>query len=425
MKVLVIGSGGREHALCWKLKQSPCVTKLYAAPGNGGMAGLTECVPVKADDIQGLLTFARKEKINLTVVGPELPLTLGIADVFQQAGLKVFGPSKAAARLEGDKSYAKHIMQKYRVPTAAFTVVTSAADAHRYLDQHPGPIVIKASGLAAGKGVIVCRTTAEARAAVDQVMTKREFGAAGETVVIEEFMEGEEVSVLALTDGKTIRVLAPAQDHKRIFDHDQGPNTGGMGAYAPAPVLTPELAQRVHRDVLAPMIEGMRQEGAPYKGVLYAGLMITKQGPRVVEFNCRFGDPETQAVLPLLKNDLVELMLAVCDGTLERHTVTAGAGAAVCVVVAAGGYPGPYEKGKLITGLGEANALPGTVVFHAGTKMTPAGVVSDGGRVLGVTANAADIRQAIDAAYRACGKIKFDGCFYRKDIGHRALERLK
>jgi phosphoribosylamine--glycine ligase len=346
-------------------------------------------------------------------------------DRFRAHGLKVFGPSQAAARLEGDKAYAKHIMQKYKVPTAAYATVSTAQEAQQYLDRHPGPIVIKASGLAAGKGVIVCRDTTAARAAVDLVMTKREFGAAGDTVVIEEFLEGEEASILALTDGKNIRVLAAAQDHKRIFDQDQGPNTGGMGAYAPAPVMTPEMSALVHKEVLAPMIEGMRQEGATYTGVLYAGLMITKTGPKVIEFNCRFGDPETQVVLPLLKNDLTELMLAVCDGTLERQTIAYADGAAVCVVLAAGGYPGSYEKGKIISGLAEAGVLPQTAVFHAGTKMTAQGVVTDGGRVLGVTAWGQDIKTAIDDAYRACGKIKFDGCFYRKDIGYRALERLK
>lgn len=425
MNILVVGSGGREHTLVWKIAQSRLVKKIYAAPGNAGMAERAECVPINGEDIEGLAALAREKKIDLTVVGPEVPLTLGIADAFRKQGLKVFGPVRAAARLEGDKSFAKEIMRKYGIPTAAYQVFTEAGAAGAYVRKHGAPLVIKASGLAAGKGVLVCKTEAEALQAVTSVMEEKTFGKAGNTVVIEEFMEGEEASILALTDGKTIKTLISSQDHKRAYDGDQGPNTGGMGAYAPAPVVTPALADTIMRQILRPAVDGMAREGTPYTGILYAGLMINAAGPRVVEFNCRFGDPETQAVLPLLKSDLVELMLAVCDGTLDRQEVVNREGAAVCVVQAAGGYPGSYEKGKLINGLEQVKGQAEVMVFHAGTALQGREFVTAGGRVLGITAWGADIKGAIDKAYRACRVVGFEGVHSRKDIGYRALARLQ
>ena len=419
MKVLVVGGGGREHALVWKLRQSPRVKEIFCAPGNAGIAGAAVCVDIKAEDIQGLLDFACKEKIDLTVVGPEAPLTEGIVDTFREAGLKVFGPSARAAAIEGSKVLSKEIMSKYGIPTAKYGSFTDPAGAYAYLEEIGVPCVVKADGLAAGKGVIVAFEMAEAKDAVRQIMEDKAFGQAGESIVIEEYLQGEEVSVLAFTDGKTIVPMLPAQDHKQVFDGDIGPNTGGMGAYAPAPVCTPELYRQAVEMVLQPMVEAMEKEGRLYEGVLYAGLMVTASGLKVLEFNARFGDPEAQPVLMLLKTDLVEIIEAILEQRLAETEVKWKNSAAVCVVLASGGYPGSYEKGKVINGL---SGLTGdVVVFHAGTALKDRHIIPSGGRVLGVTAEAPDIAGAIAKAYRVVEKIEFEGMQYRKDIGRKAL----
>lgn len=421
MKILVVGSGGREHAIVWKLAQSPLADEIYCAPGNAGIADLAECVNIPADDVDTLLEFAQAENIGLTVVGPEAPLAAGIVDKFTAAGLKIFGPSQKAAMIEGSKALAKEIMEKYNIPTAKYAAFTDKAAALAYLDANSAPIVVKADGLAAGKGVVVAMTTAEAKEAVESMLSGNAFGEAGARVVIEEYLEGEEVSVLAFSDGKTVLPMVSAQDHKRVFDDDKGPNTGGMGAYSPAPIYTPQLAEQVVQQVLQPAVDGLRQEGRLYKGVLYAGLMLTKQGVKVLEFNARFGDPETQAVLMRLQSDLVEIMLAVIDERLHEHELVWTEDAAVCVVMASGGYPGSYAKGQPISGLEQAAELADTVVFHAGTKFSAQQVVSDGGRVLGVTACAPSIKEAIDKAYAAVDLISWPDCFCRRDIGAKAL----
>lgn len=424
MKILVVGGGGREHTLVWKIAQSTEVGRLYAAPGNPGMAQLAECVDIGADDTDKLLAFAIRERIDLTVVGPEVPLALGIVDRFEERGLKIFGPSGKAAELESSKGFSKDLMAKYGIPTARYGRFTSSEEAVRYVREQGAPIVVKADGLAAGKGVLICRTQTEALEAVRTIMEDQAFGAAGQEVVVEEFLEGEEASILALTDGETILPLVASQDHKAIFDGDGGPNTGGMGAYAPAPVVTEAVLERVMEQVLRPAVDGMAKEGRLYKGVLYAGLMIKDEKLKVVEFNCRFGDPESQVVLPLLKTDLVALMMAVAEGRLREMALEESDDAAVCVVMASGGYPGSYEKGKRITGLEAARDMDDVVVFHAGTAERDGAIVTDGGRVLGVTAVGADIGCAIDRAYEAVGKIHFKGAYYRKDIGAKALARL-
>ncbi len=424
MNILLIGSGGREHALAWKLKESPLAGKLYAVPGNPGIAEIAECVAgVDINDNDALVKLAKEKDIGLVVVGPEVPLMNGVVDAMTEAGIKAFGPTKAAAELEGSKVYAKVIMRRYKIPTARSEVFSDLSRAHVYVRQMRTPFAIKADGLAAGKGVILTKTADEAVAALDLMMKEKAFGDAGNRVVIEEFMEGEEASVLAFTDGETIIPMVSSQDHKRAHDGDEGPNTGGMGTYAPAPVMTPELMAEVTEKILKPVIAGMKQEGRPYKGCLYAGLMITKQGPKVVEFNARFGDPETQVVLPLLKSDLVETMLACVDGTLAGKPIEWADGAAVCVVMASGGYPGSYEKGKEITGLDAAKAA-GSLVFHAGTKAQGDKIVTGGGRVLGVVGQGADIKAAVAKAYEGVDAIHFDGEFHRRDIAHRALARL-
>lgn len=420
MKILVVGGGGREHAIVWKLAQSPLADEIYCAPGNAGIAELADCVNIAAEDVDTLLEFAEAEDIDLTVVGPEAPLARGIVDKFSAAGRKIFGPTQAAALIEGSKELAKQIMEKYDIPTAKYASFTDAAAAKAYIDEMGAPIVVKADGLAAGKGVVVAMTTEEAKAAADDMLSGNAFGDAGAKVVIEEYLDGEEVSVLAFTDGYHVLPMVSAQDHKRAFDNDEGPNTGGMGAYSPAPVYTEALADEVLQRVLKPAVDGMRAEGRLYKGVLYAGLMLTKDGVKVLEFNARFGDPETQAVLYRLKSDLVEIMLAVIDGTLADVTLEWTKEPAVCVVVASGGYPGKYAKGQAISGLDEE--VPGAYVFHAGTAFIGQQVIANGGRVLGVTARGANIREAIDTAYQMVDKIHYDGCFSRRDIGHRALE---
>lgn len=420
MKILVIGGGGREHALVWKIAQSPKVEKIYCAPGNAGIAGLAECVDIKVEDLDGLAEFAKANQIDLTVVGPEVPLTMGVVDRFEKDNLRIFGPAKNAAIIEGSKEFSKDIMVKYGVPTAAYGSFTDAASALAYIDKVGAPIVVKADGLAAGKGVVVAMDVAAAKQAVNDIMADQVFGSAGSKVVIEEFLDGEEVSVLAFSDGKTVVPMVSAQDHKRAYDNDEGPNTGGMGAYSPAPIYTHEMEKFVLENVLKPTVDGMAKEGRLYKGVLYAGLMVTKDGIKVLEFNARFGDPETQAVLMRLDSDLVEIMEAVIDGKLAEQEIKWQQKPAVCVVVAAGGYPKSYRKGDEITGLAEANQ--NAVVFHAGTKFADGKVVSNGGRVLGVTAMGDDIKGAIDNAYAAVDKIHFADCFCRRDIGHRAIK---
>ena len=424
MNILVIGGGGREHTLVWKLHQSPKAGQIYAIPGNPGMAGAAVCVAdISIEDNEAMVRFAKEKQVGLVVVGPEVPLTHGVVDAMNAAGIKAFGPTKLAAEIEGSKAFCKNLMKKYGIPTAKYEIFTEAEAAKRYIRQEGAPIVIKADGLAAGKGVIVAATEAEALAAIDEIMCDKAFGSAGSRVVIEECLVGEEASLLTFTDGQTILPMISSQDHKRAYDGDQGPNTGGMGTYAPAPVATPEIVARAQREILDPVIAAMRAEGRTYKGCLYAGLMITKDGPKVIEFNARFGDPETQVVLPLLESDLVDIMLACADGTLQDLDIRWSSGAAVCVVMAAGGYPKSYHKGDAITGL-EAAAQAGTVVFHAGTSQKDGQIVTNGGRVLGVTAKAGSIREAVELAYQGVEKIHFAGAEYRKDIAHRALERL-
>lgn len=429
MNILVIGSGGREHALIWKIRQSPTVKKIYCAPGNAGIASTAELVPIQATDLSGLLNFAKRNSIDLTVVGPEQPLTAGLVDLFTDHGLRAFGPTKAAAELEGSKVFAKQFMKKYAIPTAEWKSFDFAEryEAQRYVAEQPLPLVIKADGLAGGKGAVICETKDKAFESLDQMMEKKIFGAAGERVVIEEYLEGEEASVFAITDGRNFATLPPAQDHKRILDGDQGKNTGGMGAYAPAPVVAEDLLARIVRAILKPTILGMAKEKRKYKGCLYAGLMITETGPKVVEFNCRFGDPEAQVVLPLLDADLAELMGAVCDETLEPRKVKFHEASAVCVVMASRGYPDTYQTGKPIYGLDSVQGQGGVVVFHAGTKFDRHEVVTSGGRVLGVTAvgEKDDLEGTIAIAYRATEKITFDGAYYRSDIGRKGVKRWK
>lgn len=422
MKILVIGSGGREHALVWKLRQSARVTEIFCAPGNGGIAGLATCVDIKADDVPALLKFAKENKIGLTVVGPEVPLVVGIVDAFEKVGLKIFGPSKAAARLEGSKVFAKDFMVRHHIPTARYLSFDTLEAAVAGLEEFTFPVVVKADGLAAGKGVIICSDKAEAKNALGEIMSKKVFKDAGARVVIEEFLVGEEASILAVADGKTFIILESSQDHKRILDQDKGPNTGGMGAYSPAPVVTPALMKKISAQVIKPVIAGMKKEGAPFKGILYAGIMATKQGPKVLEFNTRFGDPETQAVLPRLKSDLVDVMLASAEGCLAKMKLKWDRRSCVSVVMAAGGYPGDYATGKVITGFEKISA--DAVVFHAGTRQDGDFIVTSGGRVLAVTALGADIKEAIKNVYAEVAKITFDGMQYRHDIGKKALDRI-
>ncbi|HVN87663.1 MAG TPA: phosphoribosylamine--glycine ligase [Candidatus Binatia bacterium] len=422
MRILVIGSGGREHALVWKLRQSKRVEHVYCAPGNGGISELAECAPVAADDIPALLNFARTQRIDLSVPGPELPLTLGIVDEFERHGLKIFGPSRAAAQLEGSKAFTKELLRRCHIPTGFFGAFSDADEALRYVHEVGAPIVVKADGLAAGKGVIICPTVAEAEEAVTEIMRGRIFGEAGDRVVIEEFLEGEEVSFMAITDGQTVLPLASSQDHKRVGDGDTGPNTGGMGAYSPAPVVTAALHERIMREIMQPVVRGMRERGIVYKGVLYAGLMIHNGIPKVLEFNARFGDPECQALLVRLKSDLVDTIEAAVGGSLKDITVQWDHRASACVVLAAEGYPGHYEKGRPIRGLDDVRQLTDVVVFHAGTAKHNRDYVTNGGRVLGVTALGNDIAAAVAEAYGAIEQISWDGMHYRHDIGRRALQ---
>ena len=424
MKVLVIGSGGREHALVWKIAQSPLVKKVYCAPGNAGIAELAECVPIPAANIQTLLDFARREKIDLTVVGPEGPLAEGIVDLFQKEGLRIFGATRRAAEIESSKSFAKSLMTKYRIPTARGRSFKNHDQARRYLSQAGAPVVVKADGLAAGKGVIVCETEKEASEALDRIMIKHEFGDAGDQVVIEECLRGEEASFLAFTDGRTVLAMPTSQDHKAIYDDDRGPNTGGMGAYSPAPVVDRLIHQRVMNEVMIPTVKAMAAEGRPYQGVLYAGLMIDRDQIKVLEFNGRFGDPEAQPLLMRIKSDIVPILQAVIDGRLDQSTLDIDERASVCVVMASAGYPGSYSKGLPIKGLDAAKRVKDVVVFHAGTARKEKAVVTDGGRVLGVTALGDTVGEAIAKAYQVVGKISWEGAYCRKDIGRKALERM-
>lgn len=438
MRILVIGSGGREHALVWKVAQSRLVDKIFCAPGNAGIAGSAECLDIKAEDIPALAEFARKEKIDLTVVGPEAPLAKGIVDEFGRSRLRIFGPNKSAAQLEASKVFAKQLMVKYKVPTADFKIFDNARDAKDHIEQTGAPCVIKADGLAAGKGVVVAKTVDEARLTVVSIMEDKIFGEAGNRVIIEDCLEGLEASMIVLTDSKRVVPLAVSQDHKRIFDQDLGPNTGGMGAYSPAPVVTESLFNEILEKIVYRTIDGLVREGMDYKGVLYAGVMITKQGPKTLEFNVRFGDPESQAILPRLKSDLLEVMSATTEGKLSRYkNLEWDNRPCVCVVCASKGYPGEYEKGKEISGLDAVAGMKDVVVFHAGTKLVQSSeflpdrqagkvqsLVTNGGRVLGVTGLGQTIKEAIRKTYQAVEKIHFEGMHYRKDIGYRAIRDL-
>jgi phosphoribosylamine--glycine ligase len=421
MKVLVVGGGGREHALVWKIAQSPRVTKIYCAPGNAGISEQATLVPIKASDLNGLLEFALKEEIDLTVVGPEEPLTKGIVDLFGSKGLSIFGANQRAAKIEGSKAFAKEMMKKYCIPTASYEIFEDHKEAMAYIRRHGAPIVVKADGLAAGKGVIVCKTVEEAIQSVERIMLEKIFEEAGNRVVIEEYLVGEEASYIAFTDGKVILPMASSQDHKPIFDEDEGPNTGGMGAYSPAPVVTDQVHERILERILRPIIQGMGEEGRPYKGVLYAGLMIHDGHPEVLEFNARFGDPETQPVLMRMKGDIVPILEACIKGNLSQYQIEWDSRASVCVVMASKGYPGDYEKGKTIHGLKEVSQMKDVFVFHAGTAIKDGQMVTNGGRVLGVTGLGEDIPRAIEKTYQAVKKISWDGVHYRTDIGRKAM----
>jgi phosphoribosylamine--glycine ligase len=424
MRILVIGSGGREHALVWKIRQSPRVTKIYCAPGSAAIGELAEPVAIQPEQIEQLADFATKENIDLTVVGPELPLTLGIADLFESRGLRIFGPNKAAAQLEGSKAFAKEMLQENNIPTASSGIFTEAISAFQYLAQQTAPYVIKADGLAGGKGVIICQSLGEAQSAVEEILVRKAFGKAGDKVVIEEFLDGEEASFMALTDGAHILPLASAQDHKRVFDGDQGPNTGGMGAYSPAPVVTAALHERILREILTPLLAGLKKKNIDYRGVIYVGLMITEAGPKVLEFNARFGDPECQPIMMRLESDLLPLLEAAIDGKLATIQSQWSDEPAVCVVLSAEGYPGSYGKGREIRGLEKLKNWQKGFVFHAGTVKDNDRWFTSGGRVLGVTARGESIADAVKEVYRAVQEISWDGIHYRKDIARRALRKV-
>lgn len=421
MKVMVVGGGGREHTLVWKISCSPLIDKIYCAPGNPGIAQLAECVSLAVSDINGLADFAEIKGIDLTVVGPELPLTLGIADEFERRGLRIFGVNKKAAQLEGSKVFMKQLLHKYNIPTADYQVFETSQVAKEYIEQKDGPLVVKADGLAAGKGVLVCPDKQSALDAVSEIMERKVFGAAGREVVIEEYLEGEEISFLAFTDGKSLLPMVSAQDHKAVYDGDKGPNTGGMGAYSPAPLVDKPLYDKIMNRVMLPTVKALVGEGIDYRGVLYAGLMIVDNNPYVLEYNARFGDPETQVILPRLKSDIVPVFLAVSCGELAGVEQLWKQEAAVCVVIASGGYPGDYQKGRLIKGLEDFEGHEDLMVFHAGTTFQEGGVVTAGGRVLGVTALSKELPEAISLAYEGVRHIHFDDMYYRRDIGKKAL----
>lgn len=423
MDILVVGSGGREHAICWALSKSKRQPKLYCAPGNAGIAQLAECVDIMSDDISSLVKWANEHEPNLVVIGPEVPLCMGLADELIKEGFQVFGPTKDGAQMEGSKDFAKKILLDNHIPTAKAGTFTDHKKALAYVRSQGAPIVIKADGLAAGKGVSVCETLAQAETALDEAMKEKIFGDAGSKVVIEEFLEGEEASILAFVDGETIIPMVSAQDHKRVFDGDKGPNTGGMGAYSPAPVVTDKLNSEILETILKPTVDALKKMGIVYKGVLYAGLMITRDGPKVIEYNCRFGDPETQVVLPRLKTDFVNVCMAVAQGKLSHLKIEWDERPAACVVMASHGYPGSYTKGKVVQGLEKAAQNPDTYVFHAGTAQQDGKVTTSGGRVLCVTGLGHNIEEALQKAYETVSQIHFEGAQFRKDIGWRALKK--
>jgi len=426
VKVLVIGSGGREHTIAWKLSRSPKVNRVCCAPGNAGTALLGENVSISGSDLEGLADYAENNGIDLTVVGPEAPLVEGIVDLFQSRDLRVVGPSAAAARLEGSKAFTKQFLKDHQIPSAAFEIFDNPEEAENCLKKGTFgfPVVVKADGLAAGKGVLICRDLEESLAAVDLVMKQKKFGSAGDQVVIEEFLQGEEASFMVFTDGTNILPMVPSQDHKAIYEGDRGPNTGGMGAYSADFLLPDKLRRQILSDIVEPTVRGMAERGTPFRGILYAGLMLTEEGPKVLEYNVRFGDPETQAVLPRMESDLFELFLALSDGDLSGWSIRWSQNAAVCVVMAAGGYPGSYEKGREITGIDMAEEDPDTVVFHAGTALSDWKIVTSGGRVLGVTSLAPNLESAIMKVYEAVNKIRFQDMYYRRDIASKGLRKL-
>ena len=414
MKILVVGGGGREHAIIWKLQQNNNIGEIHCAPGNGGISELARCVPIKATDINALTNYAQKEKFDLVIVAPDDPLYMGLVDMLNDKGIRAFGPTRLAAEIEGSKVYAKELMKKYGIPTAGYEVFESYDKAAKFVETCSLPTVVKADGLALGKGVIICNTKQQALDALQMIMVDKKFGEAGSRVVIEEFIEGPEVSVLSFCDGSTILPMASAQDHKRAFDGDQGPNTGGMGTFSPSPKYTPEIQKQVEETIIYPTVKALETEGRPFKGIIFFGLMLTKDGPKVLEYNARFGDPEAQVVLPRLKNDLLDIMNACIDGTLSKISLEWESDSAVCVVMASGGYPGSYKKGIKIDGLGN---VVNAVVFHAGTEKRDGEFYTNGGRVLGVTALGEDIKSARAAAYSEIERISFEGAQFRKDIG--------
>ncbi|PLS08438.1 phosphoribosylamine--glycine ligase [Neobacillus cucumis] len=419
MKVLVVGGGGREHAIVWKLSQSPKINKLYCAPGNPGIAELAECVSIAVSEIEKLADFAKKEQIDLTFVGPEEPLSLGIVNFFKEQELTIFGPSKEAALIEGSKAFAKELMMKYQIPTAKYAAFTNYEEALAYVRSEGPPIVIKADGLAAGKGVVVAKKFEEAEEALKSMMKEVTFGSAGARVVVEEFLEGEELTLLSFVNGATVKPMVPAQDHKPVFNNDKGPNTGGMGTYAPLPHIESSMIDRIIQEIVEPTAKAMVEEGYPFEGILYTGLILTKEGPKVIEYNARFGDPETQVILPLLETDLLDILIASSEGELEKIEVNWTEKSAVCVIMTSGGYPGPYKKGDVIKGL-EQIEYP-TIVFHAGTSEKDSEILTNGGRVLGITAIGDNLREARDMAYKSVGKIYFSNAHFRTDIASKAF----
>jgi phosphoribosylamine--glycine ligase len=425
MKVLVVGGGGREHALVWKLSQSRRVKEVFCAPGNGGISQSARCLAIATDDLEGLARFSKDEKIDLTVVGPELPLTMGIVDLFQREGLRIFGATKGAAQLEGSKAFAKELMRQYNIPSAGYRVFDDRDEAVAYINKEGAPIVVKADGLAGGKGVILAGTVQEAVEAIDAIMVKRIFGEAGARVVIEELLEGEEASFIAFSDGEHVLPLASSQDHKAVYDEDQGPNTGGMGAYSPAPVVTPPVHDRIMEEIMIPTVKALAAEGHPYQGVLYAGIMIKEGEPKVLEFNCRLGDPETQPIFMRMRGDLIPVIEACIEGDLTGEEIAWDPRTAVCVVMASQGYPGSYEKGKRIKGLDKVEAMEGVFVFHAGTVLKDGNYWTAGGRVLGVTGLGKGIKEAMEITYRAVSEITWEGVHFRTDIGKKALAWLE
>ena len=425
MDVLVIGSGGREHAIVWALSKDKSIKNIFCAPGNAGTSFIAKNINISADNLDELLNFAKEKNIDLTIVGPEIPLVKGIVDIFEKSGLKIFGPNKNGAMLEGSKAFTKSILKENKIPTAEFEKFNNFDNAVLYIKENKKyPVVIKADGLAAGKGVLICNNEEEAIAAITDIMIKKIFGNSGDTIVIEEFLEGEEASILALTDGENIILLPPSQDHKRIFDDDKGPNTGGMGAYAPTPLIKKDIINKIKNTILHPTLEGLKRKNIIYKGVLYAGLMITKDGPKVLEYNCRFGDPETQSIMPLINSNLLELFIGCSDGNIKNKQIDIKDGFALNVVIASSGYPGKYETGKEIYGLEKFNDRDDIIIFHAGTKVEKGKILTSGGRVLNFTGIDKNIEKTIEKVYNNINKIKFEGAYYRKDIGKRALKYI-